>query len=76
MSAAKNRARVAAHRAALRAQGLRPIQLWIPDTRTPEFAERARLASLAANASADSEEVMDLLERIGILDNEDDDAAG
>jgi len=76
MSAAKNRARVAAHRAALRAQGLRPIQLWIPDTRTPEFAEQARLASLAANASADSEEVMDLLERIAILDNEDDDAAG
>jgi len=75
MPAAKNGARVAAHRAALRAQGLRPIQLWIPGTRTPEFAEQARQASLAANAS-DSEKVMDLLERIGILDNEDDDAAG
>lgn len=76
MSAARYRARVAAHRAALRAQGQRPIQLWIPDTRTPEFAEPARLASLTANASPDSEEVMDWIERNGILDNEDDDAAG
>jgi hypothetical protein len=27
-----------AHRERLRAQGLRPVQLWLPDTRTPEFA--------------------------------------
>lgn len=34
--------RVARRRAALRAQGLRPKTFWLPDTRTPEFKERAR----------------------------------
>ena len=34
--------RVAKRRAALRAQGLRPKTFWVPDTRTPEFQERAR----------------------------------
>ncbi len=41
------RERVRKHRAALRAQGLRPIQIWIPDTRRPGFAEEARRQSLA-----------------------------
>jgi len=71
MSAAKNRARVAAHRAALRAQGLRPIQLWIPDTRTPEFAEQARREALAIKASAESAAVMDWIEEHGMLDDPD-----
>ena len=29
------RKKVSAHRARLRAQGLRPIQIWVPDTRSP-----------------------------------------
>jgi len=36
------RVKVGAHRARLRAQGLRPIQIWVPDTRSPEFAKEAR----------------------------------
>jgi hypothetical protein len=36
------RKKVASHRAKLRAQGLRPIQIWVPDTRSPEFAKEAR----------------------------------
>jgi hypothetical protein len=43
---AKARAKVRAHRARLRAQGLRPIQIWVPDTRSPEFAAEARRQSL------------------------------
>ena len=31
--------RVRKHRDALRAQGLRPMQVWIPDTRVEGFAE-------------------------------------
>ena len=34
--------RVAEHRSALRAQGLRPVQMWVPDTRAPGYAERVR----------------------------------
>lgn len=30
------------YRARLRAHGLRQVQFWIPDTRTPEFAAEAR----------------------------------
>jgi len=43
--------RVGAHRSRLRAQGLRPIQIWVPDTRAPGFAEEVRRQCLLANAS-------------------------
>lgn len=39
---AATRAKVKAHRAKLRAQGLRPIQVWIPDTRAPRIARELR----------------------------------
>ncbi len=46
-----------AYRARLRAQGLRPIQIWVPDTRTPEFAVEARRQScLAATGAAATED--------------------
>jgi hypothetical protein len=35
------------YRARLRAQGLRPMQLWVPDTRAPKFAAECRRQSLA-----------------------------
>lgn len=38
--------RVRRHREALRAAGLRPIQLWVPDTRREGFAEECRRQSL------------------------------
>ncbi|MEU6646941.1 antitoxin MazE family protein [Saccharomonospora sp. NPDC046836] len=44
-------ARVRAHRARLRRQGLRPIQIWVPDTSSPEFAEAARAQSEAVARS-------------------------
>lgn len=34
--------RVEKHRAALRAAGLRPVQIWVPDTRRPGFAAECR----------------------------------
>lgn len=36
------RAKVSAHRARMRAQGMRLLQIWVPDTRSPEFAKEAR----------------------------------
>lgn len=40
--------RVQSHRAKLRAAGLRPIQIWVPDTSAPGFAvECQRQSSLA-----------------------------
>ena len=46
-----SREKVRDHRARLRAEGLRPIQLWAPDTRSPEFAEEAHRQSLAVAQS-------------------------
>lgn len=35
-------ARVQKHRDSLRMAGLRPIQIWVPDTRRPDFAKECR----------------------------------
>ena len=45
------------HRNSLRARGLRPIQIWVPDTRHPHFAEECRRQSLLASQAdkADSD---------------------
>jgi len=43
--------RVKKHRDALRTAGLRPVQLWVPDTRRPGFEEECqRQCKLVANA--------------------------
>jgi hypothetical protein len=43
----------------LRAQGLRPIQIWVPDVRAPEFVAAAHRQSAAIAASAASEHEAD-----------------
>ncbi|WP_232493668.1 antitoxin MazE family protein [Novosphingobium kaempferiae] len=43
--------RVRKRRDALRAAGLRPIQIWVPDTRRPGFAEECRRQALAVAAA-------------------------
>jgi len=49
--------KVQAYRARLRAQGLRPIQIWVPDVRSPEFAAEARRQSLlVANSPQEAED--------------------
>lgn len=49
------RDKVRRHRARLREQGLRPLQVWVADTRAPGFAEEARRQSLLAAESAHAE---------------------
>jgi Protein of unknown function (DUF3018) len=43
--------RVKKHRKTLRAAGLRPIQIWVPDVRSKSFAAQARRQSLAVAKS-------------------------
>jgi len=46
-----SRENVRAHRERLRAQGLRPIQIWVPDTRSRKFAaEASRQSRLVASS--------------------------
>ena len=51
-----SRERVRAHRQRLREQGLRPIQIWVPDTRSAEFAAEAHRQSLMAANSPYAED--------------------
>ncbi|MFD6895605.1 antitoxin MazE family protein [Rhodococcus sp. NPDC060086] len=44
---ASTRDRVAEHRRRLRAQGLRPVQIWVPDVRAAEFVAEAHRQSAA-----------------------------
>jgi hypothetical protein len=46
--------KVREHRARLRAQGLRPIQVWVPDVRSPAFRAEAHRQSRAVASSADA----------------------
>ncbi|MDA8302020.1 MAG: antitoxin MazE family protein [Actinomycetota bacterium] len=39
------------HRARLREQGLRPVQIWVPDDRAPGFSEEAHRQAHAVAAS-------------------------
>jgi hypothetical protein len=43
----RTRDRVDEHRRRLRQQGLRPIQIWVPDVRSPLFNQEAHRQSLA-----------------------------
>ena len=55
--------RVKKHRDALRAQGLRPVQIWVPDTRAEGFAEEcARQVTQAAVADRADPELMSFVD--------------
>jgi hypothetical protein len=53
---ADTRDRVREHRARLRAQGLRPLQIWVPDVRSPAFTAEAHRQSRAVAGSAVADE--------------------
>lgn len=55
--------RVEKRRNALRKAGLRPVQIWVPDTRRPGFgAECRRQAQLAAQADLADQDLLDFLD--------------
>lgn len=49
---------------ALRAAGLRPIQIWVPDTRRPSFAEECRSQCLVVRNDPQEREVMGWIEAV------------
>lgn len=57
--------RVQKHRAALRKSGLRPVQIWVPDTRRAGFAEECRRQSQLLKGDAHERETADWLEAAG-----------
>lgn len=67
------RERVAKRRAALRAQGLRLKQFWVPDVHSPEFKEQARRDSLAVNAAMRESDDMAFIEAVQYWPPDDED---
>ncbi len=59
-----SRDKVRAHRERLRRQGLRPIQIWVPDVRSPEFAREAHRQSLVVAKSPHAKEDQDFVDAI------------
>ena len=46
-----SRDKVGAYRERLRQQGLRPIQIWVPDVRSPAFAAEAHRPTAIGNST-------------------------
>jgi hypothetical protein len=55
--------RVQKRRDALRAAGLRPLQIWVPDTRRPDLvAECRRQSTVVARADAEDADLVGFME--------------
>ena len=65
-----SRVKVGEHRARLRAQGLRPIQIWVPDVRAPSFKAEAHRQSLAVAASVHAAEDQAFIDAVSDWDDE------
>jgi DNA-binding LacI/PurR family transcriptional regulator len=59
-----SRDRVRSYRERMRARGLRPVQIWVPDTRTARFAAEAHRQSLAVAESPRAQADQDFIDAI------------
>ncbi len=62
--------KVQEHRDRLRAQGLRPIQIWVPDVRASSFLAEAHRQSMAVAASTHAAEDQAFIEAVSGWDDE------
>lgn len=69
-----SREKVRAYRKRMRAKGLRLVQMWLPDTRTAEFAELAHRASIAIANSPTEQEDQAFIDSVQWLTSEEEEA--
>ncbi|WP_290650564.1 antitoxin MazE family protein [Aquisalimonas sp.] len=60
--AASSNERVRKRRQALRQAGLRPLHLWVPDTRRPSFAPEARRQSTMLHDDAQGVDILEWID--------------
>jgi len=53
----------------LRAQGLRPVQIWVPDVRSPEFTQEAHRQSAEVAASQYSRDDQGFIDALSLDDD-------
>lgn len=63
-------AKVRQHRERLRAQGLRPVQIWVPDVRAASFREQAHRQSKAVAESNHAREDQAFIDAVSAWDDE------
>ena len=61
-----SREKVRTHRERLRAKGLRPIQIWVPDTRSSAFKTEAHRQSLIVARSRHASQDQDFIDAISL----------
>lgn len=64
-----SRRRVRDHRRRLRAQGLRPVQIWVPDVRSREFTSEAHRQAAAVAASRYVEDDQAFIDAVSLDDD-------
>ena len=69
-AAKTSREKVRAYRERLRAQGLRPIQIWVPDVTSPKFAREAHRQSLLIANSAEDKDDQAFVDSVSIWGDE------
>ena len=67
MSKKSTREKVRSYRQRMRARGLRPVQVWVPDTRTEAFRDEAHRQSLAVARSARNREDKTFIDAVSDL---------
>ncbi|WP_116376076.1 antitoxin MazE family protein [Mycobacterium sp. MFM001] len=72
MSTSTRRARE--YRDRMRQRGYRPVQIWVPDVRSPAFAAEAHREALALAEADRHSNDMEFVEEISALASLDDDA--
>ncbi|MBS0510318.1 MAG: antitoxin MazE family protein [Proteobacteria bacterium] len=60
--------RVGRYRTNLREAGLRPVQIWVPDTRRPGFADECRRQSSLLKGDPLERDVLDWIEQAADTD--------
>ena len=68
--AKSSRVKVREHRKRLREHGLRPIQIWVPDVRSPAFRAEAHRQSRAVATSPRAREDQAFIDTVSNWDNE------
>jgi len=65
-----SREKVRAYRERLRQQGLRPVQIWVPDVRSRGFAIKAHRQSLAvarSRGACDDQQFIDAISELKVM---------
>lgn len=60
--------RVRRHRESLRESGLKPLQIWIPDTRSESFRQLCRRESLLVASDPHEAEILDWIAQVADTD--------